>query len=533
MNFLNKLFGWDDIKSSHRLMLLIVLLLGLLNFFWGEKVTAGGGFGWDGVTYAEMVRHLDTMISNSELGSYYMQRILPAAIVRGLLLLADVSINNVNIINGFEIYNLFILVLILASWKRISDKLLISIGGRWIGFSAIFINFECSKQSFFYPVLTDVTALLVGMLLLLFYIEKKPILLLIVSIVGAFCWPVVSLSGALLIFLLKTVLPDDVIKPQPLNLTFKPFIFLLSASVLCYLVLMLFTPVSEQVCNGFNQSINEYQKFIPTQLINRIENSINGVDSCLIGKALSKFEKLLTATPSIFVLFMALVTLIGSTSFFKYLIFNIWKTQILLILIAVAALSIPALIVKYLSNPSVSNPSSLINLVLVMLFPQEGKFFLALVSLSVFWGPVVLLIIIYWNEFCVQARKLGPGLVAVIALTLILGFVGEPRFLTIGWPFFVLVLVLVFEELRLKPAFKPVFIIITIIFAQFWIRLNYEPWSQNDFDGLQDFPKQFYFMHYGLWMSWLTYLLQFIIVIISAYVLKSNIINPIKKIDIH
>jgi len=32
-------------QSSHRLMIVLVLILGLLNFLWGEKVPVGGGFG--------------------------------------------------------------------------------------------------------------------------------------------------------------------------------------------------------------------------------------------------------------------------------------------------------------------------------------------------------------------------------------------------------------------------------------------------------------------------------------------------------
>ena len=539
MNLLKKIFGWNNIESSHRLMLVIVLTLGLLNFFWGEKVTAGGGFGWDGVYYAEMVRHLDTMVSNGELGSYYMQRILPAACVRGVLLLTGMPINDDNIINGFEIYNLLILVLICFSWKRISEKLSLSISGRWIGFSGIFINFECSKQSFFYPVLTDVTALLAGTLLLLFYLEKKPVLIFIVSVVGAFCWPVVSTSGALLIFFLKTVLPDNSIRPPPLRLKIQSidkisaaknlFICILVFCVIGYIALVLYTPTSEQVCGIYNLKLSKFSENMPISFFDKIQRSINGADPCLLEKILIQAEKLLTAIPSILILFVALLALIGSTSFFKYLISSLREIPLLLFILAVLVMLIPALLIKHFANPVVANPSSLLVLIRLTLFPQEGKFFLPFVSLAVFWGPVVLLIIIYWQEFCIQTRKLGPGVVAVIALALILGMVGEPRFLTIGWPFLVLGLVLTLEDIRFKPEFKPVFIILTIIFAQFWMILNYEPWMPPDGEGLQDFPKQLYFMHYGLWMSWITYLVQLAILVLSALVLRKTFFKNFTK----
>ena len=120
-------------------MFLVVLVLGLLNFFWGERVPAGGGFGWDGVVYAHMVRNLGSMISEGQLSSYYAQRILPSAIVRGMLLCSGVPMNNTNIIRGFEVYNLVLLLGACWAWKRISGAVHLSLAGRWIGFSGIFV----------------------------------------------------------------------------------------------------------------------------------------------------------------------------------------------------------------------------------------------------------------------------------------------------------------------------------------------------------------------------------------------------------
>ena len=139
----------------------------------------------------------------------------------------------------------------------------------------------------------------------------------------------------------------------------------------------------------------------------------------------------------------------------------------------------------------------------------------------------MLLLILYWKEFCVQARKLGPGVVAVIGTTLILGLVGEPRFMTIAWPFLVLGLVLVLDASKPKASFKYVLISLTVVYAQFWMKINVAPWLSPDSEGLQDFPKQLYFMHYGLWMSWPTYLVQLPIIIISAFLLR----NSIEKIN--
>ena len=62
--------SWREINSSHRLMAAIVIALGVLNFFFGEIVPAGGGLGWDGVTYANLTRNLESIISEGQLSNY-------------------------------------------------------------------------------------------------------------------------------------------------------------------------------------------------------------------------------------------------------------------------------------------------------------------------------------------------------------------------------------------------------------------------------------------------------------------------------
>ena len=490
------LFSWKKIQSSHRLMTLIVLLLGGLNFLWGEKVPAGGGLGWDGIFYAEMVRHLDSMISGGQLSNYYAQRILPSSVVRAMLLVFKVTTSDTAIIRGFELYNLALLVVACRVWKRIANIFSLSLSGRWIGFGAIFINYQCSKQAFYYPVLTDVTALCVAMLLLLFYVEKRPIALCVVTIIGAFSWPVVSVCGALLLIFMDTALPTEVIEPAQQSAHLKPSKLTHFAKLGALLVLIL------------------------------------SVVGCLVlaharpsGVAASSLEKLLTALPSLDVMMIAIAMLIGSGAFFQAVAANLWKTRLFSFVLAIAALLVPFCLVKTLSNPDVANASSLMNLIRITLLPQEGKFLLPFVTLAVFWGPVVLLLLLYWKAFCIEARKLGSGVVAILGISLLLGLVGEPRFLTIGWPFFVAGLVLAMESSNKKASFKYAMLTLTVLYAQFWMEFNLAPWPGNDYEGLQEFPKQVYFMHYGLWMNWWAYSIQFALLVLSAIWLRGTIIH--------
>jgi hypothetical protein len=108
---------------------------------------------------------------------------------------------------------------------------------------------------------------------------------------------------------------------------------------------------------------------------------------------------------------------------------------------------------------------------------------------------------------------------------MLLGLVGEPRFLTTAWPFLVLVFVQAFEKMRVKASFKYAFAFLTVLFAQFWMKINLAPWPASPFEGIQDYPKQIYFMHYGLWMSWWSYCIQLVALILSAMWLHRTMRN--------
>lgn len=506
-------------------MILIVLTLGALNFFWGEKVPAGGGFGWDGVVYAGMVRNLGVMISGGQLSSYYAQRILPSAVVRGMLLFSGTQMSATNIIRGFELYNLALLLCAGFVWKRVADKCSLSLAGRWLGFSGIFVNFESSKQAFYYPVLTDVTALCVAMLLLLFYVERKPVFLLATTIIGAFCWPVVSVCGAFLLIFLGAELPQEVISPPPSTFTFKSLTLpdMVKLAGLAVLVLSLVG----YAALGNLWSVTDYACALVKNLLVASAQAIKpgavpSLQKMPVGDMRHLAERLVTCPPAIVGLLVALSMLVGSGAFVRSALGCLRRARLPLVAMAVGAVVIPYGLIKAISNPGVVNPSSLFLLIKLIVLPPEGRFALPIVTLAVFWGPVALLLLLQWTSFCVEARKLGPGVVAVVGISLLLGMVGEPRFMTIAWPFLVLGFVLVFERSCTKASFKYVIAAFTLFYAQFWMKLNLAPWLPPDDQGILEFPKQLYFMHYGLWMSQTSYLMQLVFLVLTTFILHKT-----------
>jgi hypothetical protein len=508
MRFVGKALSWNRVESSHRLMALIVLIFGLFSFFWGEKVPAGGGLGWDGLVYADMVRNLGTLIRDAKLGSYYAQRILPSAVVYVLLALAGAPPTTPNIIRGFELYNIFLLVGATWVWKRISDNQSLSLIGRWIGFGGLFFNYQSTKHLAYGPVVTDATALSLALLLLMFFLERKPWQLFATAVIGAFVWPATSICAAFMLLFLHTNLPEQAIEPAPVpevkNARWHFFIKLagftfIALSILAYLILSKGNPDSQHFCK---MPASWKTVVVP----------------CTI-------EAVVTGLPSLLWMSAGLVMLIGSKSFVVAILSSLKKIPLKLIALAIAAVLLPAVIVRLVSNPAIANPSSIHVLMEFIFFPPEGKFFLSFLALVVLWGPLMLLILLEWKAFCVQARRLGPAIVAIIGLSLPLGLAAEARFITIAWPCCVLVLVRVLETIKLNASLKWTLLAFTVFYSQFWIKINIAPWTGPDTVGLLEFPKQMLFMHYGLWMNWTSYLVQLIIIFFSAIWLRKKYKN--------
>jgi len=481
-----KALSWREIDSSHRLMILIVSLLGLFNFFFGELVPVNGGVGWDGATYANMTRNLDTIISNGQLSSYYAQRILPPAVVRSLLLLAGAPFSTINIIQGFELYNLILLVMSCWLWKRLANNLTLSLAGRWLGFSGLFLSYMASKQVFFYPVLSDVTALFVGMLLLLFYVENRPIALFFTTIAGAFAWQVVGICGAMLILFMRYELPAEVIKPVSSQVIINTGKFarnyLRGWIMLLIVSLVIFAGLAG--VNGYLVDSGLVLAWKNVRMLRRLT------------EILVSLELFFTGLPSLSVVAVALAMLAGSGLFFRVLCTKLWKSRWPLVLLAILALLVPRFLVGMISNPAVKNISGMGTVFSLVLLPPSGKFLLPIVTLSAYWGPVVMLLVLKWKEFTVEARKLGPGYMAVVAFTLPLGLSTEPRYITCAWPFFVLGAVLAMERTTSSSTFRYVFPALTILYSQFWLPINSAPWTLDYYGGY----NTLYFMHQGMFM---------------------------------
>lgn len=512
MHSMKSMFSCREPAGSHRLMTLIVLGLGVTNFLFGEVVPAGGGFGWDGVTYANITKNFPSLLANGELSPYYAQRILPACVVRGMLLASGASFDNLSIIRGFQIYNLALLFLATFIWKRIANRLSITLSGRWLGFCGLFLSFNVSKVFFYYPVLTDQTAFVVGLLLLLYYLESRPVPLLIVTILGAFVWQVVSICGALLLLFPREKLPINCGGEAASGFN-KPCGHITICWGLLWGGLLVVSVVG--VLAGYFILL-----WIPADRVGQaIAN--HGV-AWLVQRVGYWCSRLFTGLPSLIGLIGALWMLVGFPYCYRALLSNLNSIRLSSILFTTIGFVTPAIIVHAISNPAVPKPIGF-SLAEAFLLPPIGKLLLPLVSLAAFWGPMTILICIKWSAFCKEAKLLGLGFVCVIAFNMLLALATEPRFVTLGWPFAVLGGVIAMEQSNKSRSFWWAFATLVVVYGQFWLKLNISPWTGGDSENLSEFPKQMVFMHYGVWMSTASYVLYGISVILSLAWLRVSL----------
>ena len=121
------------------------------------------------------------------------------AVVHYALRLCAVPLTVPNVIRAFQFLNIALLTLTALLWCRVAAELQVGEAGKWLGAIGLFANFAVAKFITYYPVLTDPSALALGMLLLHCYLRRQRFALVLLTALGAFVWINLAYQGALLL----------------------------------------------------------------------------------------------------------------------------------------------------------------------------------------------------------------------------------------------------------------------------------------------------------------------------------------------
>lgn len=193
-----------------------LLLYGVLQIAFGERIPVTDGLGtYDGRRYGEIAMEFHREVFEDGLDLFRLQRIIPSAIVHFGLRAIGAALDPPNVVRAFLVLNLACALALALTFHALAVTARLSGSAAGLGYALLFLNFANLKQPFFYPVLTDSPAMLLGALCLLFHLRRQRRALFATLMVAAFSWPALFMSGSILFFVDDVVVDPAPARPRP------------------------------------------------------------------------------------------------------------------------------------------------------------------------------------------------------------------------------------------------------------------------------------------------------------------------------
>jgi hypothetical protein len=490
---------------TNLVMVLVMLVVGMANLRWAEKLPVGDGFGWDGVNYAAWARDFYKSVLVDRVADYYVQRLAPSAAVhygtRAVLspfYSRDESLRilneNKNLLLSFGIYNLVLLVAAVYLWGLIADHLQISDRGKWFGFCFLFINYAILKGNFYTPVSTDPSGFVLGLLMFYFFLTRKAWGLLAVMVIGGFTWPTIPPMTGLLL-----ALPRPAEEP-PADQSLSPFTVrrfaLLVSLLVCAFVAIAFAYLARQgVLQGWDRT------------------GMVGIDFALLYSSM--------AAVLIYLFFGFRAALSDSRLFnFRYIFSALrWKWAA----VAILTLLLLRLSVHLLAGP-VPSTWTFRDFVTSIFVSSLAEPFIFVVAHAVYYGPAILLLLIFWKRFCEETGRYGIGFRLFVILNVMLSICPQSRYQIPVVGAFTIILVKILDPSWLKEWNLSLWLLLSLFYSKVWYTFNTSPMNPDGtMATFHTFPLQNLFMNSGPWMSHDMYLVQGGIVLLTALALHWDV----------
>ena len=478
------------IRRAHWLMVALVLGSGLLSLLFAERIQLSQGLGMDGTNYGAIASDFPGWVFDRGVNQYYLKRAAPSAVVHYGLRAFGQPTDFPHVILGYQVYNLLLLLAAALLWRPIADRLGLGLGGRWLGFVALFVNYANVKHAWYMPVFTDVTAFALGTVYLWAWLAGRQLVLLAASIVGAFCWPIAALAGAILLFFPRRATPLVEEADSKLPMLGALGIAALLGAGFAY---MYWVRGIHKV--GMGPTVPPIASLVPIALAIQLA--------------------------WIFLAYRGLLTGIGTT----WIIGALRAIRVRDVALALVAVVVPALVVRALAAPDPAILDSRGFLRSVVYLPNARPF-VAFVSHVVWFGPALWLLVFHWRAIGRLAREMGPGLVAFLGFSLFVALTPESRQSNLGFPFFVALACVAAERSGLRTRVTLALAVFGLALSKFWLRINTEEalaYARSGQVGLSDADSalqyRLYYLSQGPWMPNRWYALQLVVVLVIGVVL--------------
>jgi hypothetical protein len=482
-----------SLAVSNRLLVATAFLMAFLGYHCSEKIQVMGGYGWDGSIYGALAEDFYTQVFTRGLSDYRVQRILPSAVVHYSLRLLRLPRTQANVIAAFGLLNVALVTLAAGCWCRLADHEKISSRGKWLGFVGLFVNFALWKWTAYYPVLTDMWAFVIGLLMLYCYLTDRLWRLGALTFLGAFIWPTLLYHGLLLVMFPRRRDADAVGGPAPWCLN-----------------QCLAGAVAVTVCVLLFRLLRSYQPWMA------------GANTLLDYQPLSLGTLAALACVGLF-LFFGMAALWNHSSLFRPL-YWLKSLRPLPLLVGIAILvGSKALAAALAGFP---DPVRTYNVLVQTGWLAVKKPFLFGIAHVVYFGPIVLLALLRWRAVCCGLHGCGLGLTLCVSATLLLGLHCESRFVLPCFPIVVFGVVKAMEDVRWRALHYGVFVVLALFFSKCWLQIGGLPDSSHP----GEFPAQLFFMNLGPWMSGQMFLIQGAAVGLAGIFLLALLYPPLPPI---
>jgi hypothetical protein len=474
--------------SRDVVLVAVVAALTLFLEFHGERVPVNGGFGWDGVLYASWARDFPHEVFGHRVNNYYIQRVLPSAVVHYSLRTLGIPPTDAAILRGFGICAVLMHALAACCWCLIARDLRLSLAGKWFGFIALFVNYIVLKYTRYCVVGTEASAYLLGLMMLLCCLRRWRALLAIVTVVGGFVWPTAVYVGAALLVFPRTRSADGPVPPAPRLAGALTAILVILAGLGIWFVLQ--TPPSLQTIMVANEFSEPYRPALPLSVAVALAYLGAAFYPLLNGRLLYELRALVT------------------------------RRRVLIVGIVLVGLLALKFVQGSLSRPEPTQGLGVfLRQTAYTSLVRPGIF---LVTHVAFYGPFFLLTAFFWRQTVRQIHGIGIGLTLAVAVGLLFSLNSQSRFFMNIFPMVLPFVVKVIDERRISALQFGFTAIAAVLLSKVWFTIN-----SGQFHGrLSEFPDQGLFMTHGPWISPLMYAVQGIVFLILGAAMWAIFFRP-------
>lgn len=495
----------ENLLTSPFLYLILFSSYILLQSLFGERIPVNGGLGWDGIEYARYSRDYFKEITYNRhefLISYEALRSLPFFIVYLIHKILFITPTNEALIQIWRIMNGVLIVSSLFLFLRVLMFHGLSKKYQILGVTLFFLNFIVSKHLVYYSIQTDAFALFLSALSLFLYLHGRVYILLTVSILASFSWPIGGMMNFVLLLFPHKKQEEpvsfrmDVFKSLPdgaglAKISFESPKIRLFLSFLGAYILMAFAYIIIYYINfkvPWQPPIPVYKPLAPVGLF---------VFCCYFFM--------------VFYYFLAVSPI-------KTLVRSITLKSIITLMVAYFLVFLVKIIffkgVLGLEELKTSTQHTMTSVFMFLSYhsAKPGSF---LVGNAVGLGMLFMLFIIHMDKFFETIYEHYQPIAFMILLSVLVTMGPTSREMIYNFPFVAFITVIAISKMNYSKKSLAIIYVIAFIVSKIWYPLP----TDIDFGnfGLYHFtgwPVQHYFMNFAESMSWNTYYFQGILFLI-------------------